>query len=337
MPVSVSRAGGRSRDSRNGRLIPGFTLVELLVVIAIIATLIGLLLPAVQSAREAARRMKCAGNLKQLGLAIHNHESARRRFPPGSQGRVPLTGEYPASGGKPRQPFIPHILPYIEEAGIYSQYDLTQNFNAAVNARAVAQQLGFMQCPSDLPQGPWAPVGDFKGNYGLNWGRWNFIDQGGPASNPAPLNITHDRGQAPFYVDYGATIGRISDGTSKTLAMMEMLQTPRDHSGQTVDRRARVWNDDTGCYQISTRLTPNSRSPDYGQCIDDATSGWPCTRDTSSANAPQWFMGSRSRHPGGVHAVFCDGSVSYVNDSIDLAAWAAASGQADGELAAGAN
>lgn len=333
----ISHRHGLRKSERplGSRRSHGFTLVELLVVIAIIATLIGLLLPAVQSAREAARRIKCAGSLKQLGLAILNHESARRRFPPGSQGRDPLTREYTSTAR--RQPFISHLLPYIEEAGIYSQYDLTQSFNTPVNRPAVSQPLGFMQCPSDTIQGPFAPVGDFKGNYGLNWGRWNFIDQGGPASNPPPLNVTHDRGQAPFYLDYGAKIGEISDGTSKTLAMLEMLQTPRDHAGQTIDRRGRIWNDDSLCYQVSTRLTPNSRSPDYGQCIDDANSGWPCTRDTSPGNALQWFMGSRSRHPGGVHAVFCDGSVSNVNDSIDLAVWAAASGQADGELAAGVN
>jgi prepilin-type processing-associated H-X9-DG protein len=135
----------------------------------------------------------------------------------------------------------------------------------------------------------------------------------------------------------GQQISACSDGTSKTLAMMEMLQPPQNHSSQTTDRRGRVWNDDSGCYQISTRLTPNSLSPDYGSCIDDPAKGWPCTRDATASNATQWFMASRSRHPGGVHAVFCDGSVSLVVDSIDLAVWAAASGQGDGEAVTGVN
>ena len=336
-PVTIPFSMRLQRVSHR-RTPHGFTLVELLVVIAIIATLIGLLLPAVQSARESARRTKCSGNLRQLGLAIHNHESAKRRFPPGAQGRDPLTGEYPTSIAKPRHPFVAHILPYIEEGGIYSIYELNQGFNMPANRPAASQKLSFRQCPSDEAQQPWTPqVGDYKGNYGVNWGRWNYIDQGGPASNPAPLNVTHQRGKSPFYMEYGAKMGQITDGTSKTLAMMEMLQPPQNHSSQTTDRRGRVWNDDSGCYQISTRLTPNSRSPDYGSCIDDPAKGWPCTRDATASNATQWFMASRSGHPGGVHAVFCDGSVSLVVDSIDLAVWAAASGQGDGEAVTGVN
>jgi prepilin-type N-terminal cleavage/methylation domain-containing protein/prepilin-type processing-associated H-X9-DG protein len=308
----------------------GFTLVELLVVIAIIGILVGLLLPAVQAAREAARRMQCTNNLKQLGLSIHNHESSFKKFPIGTQGRELPTGNY---GSKLRIAFIPFILPYIEQGNIYALYDLKANFNAAVNAQARSQKLPFMQCPSDQENQPWTPTLDYKGNYGLNWGRWNFIDQGGPATNPAPLNVTHTRGKSPFYIEFGAKFGEINDGTSNTLCMLEMLQPPRDHSGQTTDRRGRIWNDDSATYQISMRIGPNSASPDFGQCINAPGQGWPCTRST--ANAVEYFMGARSRHTGGVNAVLCDGSVQFISNSIDLVVWASMSGMADGAVVTG--
>ncbi len=314
------------------RRLVGFTLVELLVVIAIIGVLVGLLLPAVQAAREAARRMQCTNNLKQLGLAIHNHESSYKRFPVGTQGRALPSGNYPSTNAKPRTPFIPHVLPFIEQGNTHSIYDQKVDFNAAVNERARSQKLPFMQCPSDQTNEPWTPTLDFKGNYGVNWGRWNFIDQGGPATNPAPLNVTHSGGKAPFYIDFGAKFGDISDGTSNTLCMMEMLQPPRDHSGQLTDRRGRIWNDDTACYQISTRIGPNSKSPDFGQCINAPAQGWPCTRDTTATT--QFFMGSRSRHTGGVNVVLCDGSVQFISQTIDLTTWASMSGMSDGAVVA---
>jgi prepilin-type N-terminal cleavage/methylation domain-containing protein/prepilin-type processing-associated H-X9-DG protein len=323
--------------SRRRTLPPGFTLVELLVVIAIIGVLVALLLPAVQAAREAARRMQCTNNLKQLGLAIHNHESTYKKFPIGTQGRALPGGAYPpAATAKPRQPFIPYILPFIEQGNIYSTYDLKQNFNAAVNDIPRSQWLPFMKCPSDQTQDQWTPTLDFKGNYGCNWGRWNFIDQGGPAANPAPLNVTDEVGRSPFYIEFGASFGDMVDGSTNTLCMMEMLQPPRDHDGLLTDRRGRIWNDDTGCYQISARIAPNSPSPDFGQCIHNAQKNWPCTRDTVGGNAPLWFMGSRSRHAGGVNVVLCDGSIQFASNTIDLTVWASLSGMKDGATISGA-
>ena len=269
---------------------------------------------------------------KQLGLAVHNHESAFKKFPVGTTGRSLPSGNF---SGKPRTAFIPHVLPYIEQGNIASKYDLTLNFQHANNTPAISQKLPFMQCPSDQTNVQWTGSLDYKGNYGVNWGRWSFIDQGGPATNPAPLNVTQAGGKSPFYMDYGAKMGDITDGTSNTLMMMEMLQPPHDHDNDVTDRRGRIWNDDTGAYQISARMQPNSPSPDFGFCIHNLQKNWPCIRDAVAANTVNHYIGSRSRHTGGVNVVLCDGSVQFISNSIDLTAWASMSGMSDGAVVSG--
>ena len=118
-PEVARRPGGPWGVPASGRT-PGFTLVELLVVIAIIATLIGLLLPAVQSARESARRMSCSNNMKQLGLAMHNYNSARNRLPPGIQTVTTSTG------WTIRVPNVVYVLPYIEDRTRADLYDFNK-------------------------------------------------------------------------------------------------------------------------------------------------------------------------------------------------------------------
>jgi len=208
----------------------GFTLVELLVVIAIIGILIAMLLPAVQAAREAARRSQCSNNLKQLGLALHNYHDVHLAFPPGT-----IALKTDASGWDvtlKRAPFVRHLLPFFEEGNRAKLYDDNLHWYSQVAAnqqQILGNPISAWICPSDQPSlSAWAP--DHKGNYGLNWGPGKFL-----SSTPRV---------APFGIKYGANMRDITDGTSNTLAMMEMLQAPADSTNK--DNRGEIWNDDAG-------------------------------------------------------------------------------------------
>ncbi|HXG10809.1 MAG TPA: DUF1559 domain-containing protein [Gemmataceae bacterium] len=314
----------------------GFTLIELLVVIAIIAVLIALLLPAVQKMREAAARTQCSNHLKQFTLACHHYHDAHLRLPLGSQGRNTNDPHWAYTGSKPRVPLIARLMAYLEQTAFAGQYDLTKNYSASSNAALIRTRFPLFNCPSDRPEPHGHPsMGDLKANYGVNWGSWNFRQQGGPTNGLPPLNLGDRAGRAPFYIDFGARLTDITDGTSNTLCWSEILQTPWNQApGQAFpDRRGRIWNDDTFCYQISTRLPPNSPKGDYGYC-DPSDLRYPCdplSRGLTPLGAPDAYMGARSRHPGGVNVSLCDGSVRFVHDSIDLSTWVALSSMAAGD------
>ena len=303
----------------------GFTLIELLVVIAIIAVLIALLLPAVQSAREAARRMQCTNNLKQLGLALHNYHDVHGQFPMGAQGRNPVTGLYDLVPTN-RQPFVVALLPFYEQGALYAAYNASLGFNLADNLTTRLVPIAAYQCPSDQTQifyqtvaGVLSPF-EAKGSYGLNWGTNTYWDQG----------LGNGQKLAPFYIAYGANMAAIPDGSSNTLAMTEMLQAPSPAGpASVIDRRARLWNDDSAGYQIMTRFGPNSRLPDLSSCYHDPGRGLPCINDTASNS---FYMGARSRHPGGVNGLLCDGSVRFFKDSVSIPVWKALSTSTGGEV-----
>ncbi len=293
-----------------------FTLVELLVVIAVIGILIALLLPAVQAAREAARRTQCANNLKQLGLALHNYHAAHRMFPFGALGFDKETAQ---GNGQASTPMIVHLLPFVEQSSVFGQYDFSAH---SVHQK---QELGSYQpvfhCPSDTARRMMKAGGasddfqEYKGNYGVNWGQQNATNQVQPA---------------PFFFDYGARISDLRDGTSNTLAMLEMLQAPSEEGAEKSDRRGRIWLPHPGSYTIMTRVGPNSPERDQSSCVHRPEMNLPCVEDPPGQR--RFWLASRSRHAGGVSALLCDGSVHFCADAIDLQLWKALSSQAGGEL-----
>jgi len=285
----------------------GFTLVELLVVIAIIGTLIGLLLPAVQSARGSARRMQCMNNLRTLGQGLLSYESSRKNFPPGatSNGRSkPLTGAY--SWGA-------LILPFIEEAALYSGLNPTSGGPAkdATTQPLLKTGLKAFRCPEDRGPETWdvsqtGSNGD-SGEYILNGGLSNYV-----AAHRAVAafgNGTFTSGTDPkvggFFLDSKTRIKDISDGTTKSIALSE-----------------RVWMYPAGYMQTSVGIYAGNWAGAGGTVNGDAS--WVQPTSFAPARLINDPTGSRTHRAlsslhlgGGVNAVAFDSSTRFISDNID--------------------
>ena len=302
--------------------VRAFTLVELLVVIAIIGILVSMLLPAVQSAREAARRMQCGNHLKQWGLAMLNYENANRvlNYP---NSRTGGTTSCATSVG-PRVSYPPFLWPFIEQQNLYDKYDFKKNLwdgigLATGNESCVLVQVPLYFCPSDR-KGKWLPPADShsrsRGNYVLNWGAADFCQ-----NTTAYPNYK----KSPFGPNRSAAISEIRDGMSNTLLMSETLQATVDAH---FDFRGDILNDDIAAAQFMTLNTPNTTVPDQNVCVDLARPS-PCTAAGAKMQA------ARSNHSGGVLAVLGDGSVHFFSNSIDLNTWQALGSMAGGEVISG--
>lgn len=319
----------------------GFTLVELLVVIAIIGILIGMLLPAVQQVREAARRTTCSNNLRQLSIACHNYESALMSFPPGMVSRK---DGVPAS-----QVLTSHalgwgvmILPQLEQVALQDGIrDVSNNF---VLARWFGSGIDYApqvlpvficpSCPMDVAnrdRNGLAPVTHAKSNYvGIIGPRLtvdlnNLVNlnqtgsgQEGPITTPEQRLRTKWPGM--FYLDSKVKMAGVLDGTSNTFLFGE-----RDGNrfvgatGSLQGRSASTWAGPNRAQWLNHVLGPTSRAPNY------------TLNSIGSGGATRWYS-LGSMHPGGANFARVDGSVAFVTDSIDGAAYEAFGHISDGQV-----
>lgn len=299
-------------EIRNRR--SAFTLVELLVVITIIGILIALLLPAVQAAREAARRMQCSNNLKQWGLAMANYESTYQIFPWGTYSAGTVRGADWGSGR--RQTFVIALWPFLEQAGLDAGYDVASSFHDIANRDITRVQVPVYYCPSDR-QGAWTadPTGPrARGNYVVNWGYCDFFQK-----LPTDLKI------GPFGTSRQSRAADIRDGLSNTMFMGEIIQPGNDSD---YDFRGDFFNDDICAAQFMTFDTPNSGIDKLLVCV--TTDLAPCTTNTS-----EYYATSRSKHPGGVTVSFGDGSTHFASDAIAIDIWRSLSSMDGGEAISG--
>jgi prepilin-type N-terminal cleavage/methylation domain-containing protein/prepilin-type processing-associated H-X9-DG protein len=328
----------------------GFTLVELLVVIAIIAVLIGLLLPAVQTARESARRMQCSNNLKQLGLGVVNYESARKRFPPGVQyedGLTPPGNIGSSTHGSATFGWGTFILPFMEANNLFAQFQgITSGAvkfphydwekTAAAAAVAKTPMPAFM-CPSDV-MGPInvtsnRAVGTDPVSGKDPYGKSNYVGVAGysgaddPAKPGTPpvvyrpttvnnLDPANEIGRRTGVFGGGSRtkVSEVTDGCSKTLLIVE-----RDGSNVQRENYLDGQGKDGAWWTGSIRL------------------GWPKTNLTNVNGSATWLIngtyrfGTGSLHAGeGTNVVFADGHVQWISEAIDAATWETLGGIADG-------
>jgi prepilin-type N-terminal cleavage/methylation domain-containing protein/prepilin-type processing-associated H-X9-DG protein len=326
----------------------GFTLIELLVVIAIIAILIALLVPAVQKVRAAALRAACANNLKQIGLALHNHHDVKKTLPPGGM----QTG---VNGTACYTNWAIEILPYVDQNPLYEQYNQLQLNTSAANNLVGRQRVPVFECAADMTNGmledpasgpgsgqPW-----MHGSYRANSGRGNnlpafggnppwrgFWDTYEPyfwpggifnrayrgplhgtatAYNgvPAPNYTEPQTGQPISQMGGPERFANITDGTSNTFLVGEYTEISANTTDGSGENRGTFWGYTYASYnQSSFTLLPQTFTNSYNTCFN-ADKG---TAFTDQPCKRSWG----SNHTGGLNFAMCDGSVRWVNYGADI-------------------
>jgi prepilin-type N-terminal cleavage/methylation domain-containing protein/prepilin-type processing-associated H-X9-DG protein len=292
----------------------GFTLIELLVVIAIIAVLIGLLLPAVQSAREAARRAQCVNNLKQLALAAMNYESANQCYPPGcsaiwvvDQANIGVSGVDPTTP-RSSHSYLIAMLQYIEGGSLYNALNGSLHVNTCANSTIHNVGSSYMWCPSDpkvTQSVDTSPRGDFSGwcfnhprvfmrytSYGGNFGTW-YVSPSSPVDPNYSTLLGNMNGMICKYLT--VPIGGVTDGTSNSLLIGEWAY-------------GKLNPVDLMCYHWWT-------SANFGDTM--FTTQYPINPKFQGGDDGTIFpLSASSFHPGGANFAFADGSVHFLKDTI---------------------
>jgi prepilin-type N-terminal cleavage/methylation domain-containing protein/prepilin-type processing-associated H-X9-DG protein len=335
--VELPAVSGRKREA--------FTLVELLVVIAIIGILVALLLPAIQAAREAARRSQCKNNLKQLGLAVLNYESSKKRLPPS----VEINAKTMVGSANGAWGVHGHILSFVEEASLKGVVDI----NLAWDTQQAINNLRIpiFSCPSD---GPAAEVRDPKGGkvllysttYGFNMGTWFVYD---PATNVG--------GDGLFYPNSFLRLAKISDGTSKTLMAAEVkawthykrnggpssTTIPADATAAAAIVASGAEYKDTGHTEwpdgrvhhtgFTATMPPNTfvKLVSGSEILDGDFNSWQEGKNGATGSPTYAIVTSRSYHAGAVNVAMTDGSVQIIGSDIDLLVWRAKGTRAGNE------
>jgi prepilin-type N-terminal cleavage/methylation domain-containing protein/prepilin-type processing-associated H-X9-DG protein len=293
------------RDSLRFHRLRGFTLIELLVVIAVIGILVALLLPAVQAAREAARRIQCTNNLKQLALAVHGYADLWSTLPRGGYlQRVAAGGGLYDSTGSPNMSggVFPSLLPFLEQQPLYNTMNFSVNIFTAINATISAVGVSTFWCPSDagvgdrqfVPDGSFYDPGPFAmcyTSYAGNFGTWHMGWT--PQYN--------DRLNGLFNADGAVSMVSVTDGLSNTIAFGERTRAILI----TDDRIYYHWwvsgfLDDT----LFVSLYPLNPQRTMSNNTNDSLGG-------------AYFYAASSQHPGGCNFAFLDGSVRFLKDTIN--------------------
>jgi prepilin-type N-terminal cleavage/methylation domain-containing protein len=317
-----------------------FTLVELLVVIAIIGILVALLLPAIQAAREAARRAQCQSNLKNAALAVINYEANKKRLPIGMTFDPSTPGIGPIHSMKHFGPnWIIECLAYLEEQPTYDAFDLSLPINDTTttsrNYLARGTEIGVLLCPSDgnnkvKYQGTTSAAQ--SANHGGNWARTNyagnagrgFIYQGRLEGPLSPAWKDHCR-RGVMGPGVGVQLRQIVDGTTKTFLVGEVLAGPTEADGRGVWAMGHAGASLLAAYgAVSDDNGPNFGGPNSDDVYSDICgANGELTADELNFNMP-CFQGSvfdqatiRSAHHGGAFVAMCDGSITFITDDIE--------------------
>lgn len=329
----------------------GFTLVELLVVVAIIGTLVGLLLPAVQIARESARRSQCANNLKQLALGSMNYLDANQCFPPGAPSGV-------GSGASDSMAanvywdksmaannyicWMQFVFPFIEQTELWNgmrQSNGSWRTGASYGWDVATKQILSGRCPSNGAGGSNHASNGFRGSYAASFG-WlpnnaprlnSSTTYGGSGVNGAQTasygygNYNDCLVHSGIFYCNSKTKGRdVTDGLSKTLLLSEIVVVPNN-----TDNRGSYWHGNHGNTVFSSWFAPNTSVVDWGKSSYNTCVDW---RPLAPCSDYSWrVLWARSEHPGGVNTAFADASIRFVSNFIDQTAWRAAGSRNGGE------